>query len=96
MTVSRKSNAGEPGDAGYFETTKVDEMAAYDGMSPMLRRAIDQCVHEYSALQVKQMMDEREISDADMTRIINSYNRQQHEKLEAMLPEPKRKTKWVG
>lgn len=91
MTATRKTNAGEPGDAGYFETTKVAEMAAYDAMSPMLRRAIDQCVHEYSALQVKQMMDEREISDAEMTRIIIGYNRQQHQKLEAMLPERKRK-----
>lgn len=74
------SNAGEPIGSPLFETTKVAEMAAYDALPDFLRRQIDQCVHEFSALQVTQMMQDSGMSPEQMAARFRSYSKTAIEK----------------
>lgn len=83
----RQSNAGQPiGTAGHFHTEKRAEMEAYDSLDPILRRVIDNCVHEFSALQAKQIMEERGLTPVQMALQFIKHDRRTHEALAATLP----------
>lgn len=76
----RQSNAGEAIATAHFTTTVEDEMRAYDALPTELRRQIDQCVHEFSALQVTQMMQEQGLSPEQMAARFWRYSKTAIEK----------------
>ena len=79
--TDRRSNAGEPiGGADNFETTKAEEMAAYDALPYDLRRQIDLCVHEFSALQVTQMMQDSGTTPEEFAARFRRHNQAAIEK----------------
>lgn len=58
----------------------ADEMDAYDGLSPRLRRAIDRATREFSAVQARQMIDAGSFAgDDELASLIEAQTKLDHE-----------------
>ena len=76
--MRNKSNAGS-GIAEPFIVEKVDEMAAYDALPAILRRALDTAAGEFSAAQAQDWIRSGRYSAEQIAALIMGHTREQQQ-----------------
>lgn len=71
----RETNAGEADNP--FIVEKVDEMQAYDSLPPILRRALDTAVGEFSAAQALDWISTGRYTAEQVAALIVGHSREQ-------------------
>lgn len=83
--MRNKSNAGT-GINAPFIVEKVDEMAAYDALPAILRRALDAAAGEFSAAQARDWIASGRYTADQIAGLIMGHTREQQQARMAELP----------